>query len=157
MIPPICNASSEENGMELANILSEWLIIPRKGRGGEDPGELKSKTFPGEACSVPPTHLPPRGVRLGRSFRKSVSIYPTSALRHLNQGPWVMVQCQENLWILIFSRLSHQIAASLLWRSHFTTYNILNVRKTLHSEWFWFIVVLSSRGFTKQGVKKFLK
>lgn len=105
-----------------------------KERRGEGPwGVKKNKTFPGEACSVPPTHLPPRSVRLGRSFRKSVSIYPTSALRHLNQlqGPWVMVQCQQNLWILIFSRLSHQIAAPLLCRSHFTTYNILNVRKTL--------------------------
>ena len=88
-----------------------------KGGGGEGPwGVKKNKTFPGEACSVPATHLPPRNVRLGRSFRKSVSIYPTSALRHLNQlqGPWVMVQCQQNLWILIFSRLSHQIAAPLL-------------------------------------------
>ena len=102
-----------------------------RGRSGKDPGELKNKTFPGEACFVLPTHLPPRSVRLGRSFRKSVSIYPTSALRRLNQGPWVMVQCQENLRIWIFSRLSHQIAAPLLWRSHFTTYNILNARKTL--------------------------
>lgn len=79
-----------------------------KGGGGEGPwGVKKNKTFPGEACSVPPTHLPPRSVRLGRSFRKSVSIYPTSALRHLNQsqGPWVMVQCQQNLWILIFFSL----------------------------------------------------
>ena len=87
------------------------------------------------ACYVPSTHFPPRSVRLRRSFRKSVSIYSTSALRHLNQGPWVgptdMVQCQENLWISIFSCLSHQIAAPLHWKSHFTTYNILNVRKTL--------------------------
>ena len=42
---PICNASSEENGMELANILSEWLIIPRKGGGGKDPGELKKQNI----------------------------------------------------------------------------------------------------------------
>ena len=117
---PICNASSEENGMELANILSEWLIIPRKGGRGKDPGELRNKTFPGEACSVPPTHLPPRSVRLGRSFRKSVSIYPTSALRDLNQGPLVMVQCQENLWILnFFSLVSPNRCSSALKESFY--------------------------------------
>ena len=113
---PICNASSEENGMELANILSEWLIIPRKG----DPGELKNKTFPKGACSVPPTHFPPRSVRLRWSFRKSVSIYPTSALTHLNQGPWTdMVQCQESMDFNFFLLVSPNRCSSALKESFY--------------------------------------
>ena len=64
---PICNASSEENGMELANILSEWLIIPRKGGGGgKDPGELKkTKHFLGKHAPYPPPTFPLEACALG--------------------------------------------------------------------------------------------
>ena len=51
---------------------------------------------------------------------------------HFNQGPWLETWCSvKKIYRFNFSRLSHQIAAPLLWRSHFTTYNILNLRKPL--------------------------
>ena len=55
-------------GMELANILSEWLRNPGKRTSGSQ----NRKNFPGGTCA----RTPPRILSLWRSFRKSVSIYP---------------------------------------------------------------------------------
>ena len=55
-------------GMELANILSEWLRNPGKRTSGSQ----NRKNFPGGTCP----RTPPRILSLWRSFRKSVSIYP---------------------------------------------------------------------------------
>ena len=64
----ICKVSSEEKGTGQYPV---WMTQkPRKG----DFRELKSKTFPWVACLDSPRRL-----RLRRSFRKSLSIYPRSA------------------------------------------------------------------------------
>ena len=57
-------------GMELANILSEWLRNPGKRTSGSQ----NRKNFPGGPCP----RTPPRILSLWSSFRQSVSIYPRS-------------------------------------------------------------------------------
>ena len=52
--------------MELANILSESLIIPRKGGGGEGPwGVKKTKHFLGKHAPYPPPTFPLEACALG--------------------------------------------------------------------------------------------
>ena len=98
-----------------------WMTHNSKERGaGEGPWGVKKQNISWGSMLRNPNHLHPRSVRLGRSFRKSVSIYPTSALRNLNQGPLVMVQCQENLWILnFFSLVSPNRCSSALKESFY--------------------------------------
>ena len=57
-------------GMELANILSEWLRNPGKRTSGSQ----NWKNFPGGTCP----RTPPRILSLWSSFWQSVSIYPRS-------------------------------------------------------------------------------